>query len=154
MKTNKILHELVNIATSRDRNLFGGWQKFEVVIGGVGFFDGGWKNYMDADMHGRGELLSIEEVIFNHNFAKVIWGKEEMFSGGKYVIEWEADWRANYLDGKKRTDKQAIEIMKSDLEWFRKNGDVLPKYLVMLKKLVVIDSIDEKIKFIYESIKD
>jgi len=76
MTNEEMLKKLVKLARKRDSNLFGGWQHFEVVVGGVGFYDADYVNFVAAHSLGRGELLSVEEILFSHDFAKAIFSED------------------------------------------------------------------------------
>lgn len=84
-KTDKI-KQLIEIAVENGWPLgFGGWEHFEIIISGVGFWDGDYENYMSASLQNKGEKYSLIEILFNHDFAKAIWGEEEI--GVEQLIE-------------------------------------------------------------------
>lgn len=58
----------------------GGWKHFQVVIGGVGFWDRDeFTDFVHAQSHSDGVLWTIEEMFFSHDFARAVFGEESMY---------------------------------------------------------------------------
>lgn len=77
MKNDEILTKAIEKAKQNGFDCFG-WKHFQVVVGGVGFWDyDDVGSYAEASERSEGYLLSNEELIFNHDFAKALWGEEK-----------------------------------------------------------------------------
>lgn len=74
MKNDEILTKAIAKARLNGWDMWG-WRNFQVVMGGVGFFDGYGDFVRNA---GKGNLDSDFDVIFNHEFAKAFFGEEDI----------------------------------------------------------------------------
>lgn len=136
LSENEMLKELIDLASSR------------------GFAMVDRKHYCDIGRNvitGAIEHLgAYESIIFDHDFAKAVFGKEELFKGGRTVEEVKADWKSVYFEGKNRSEVEAKRIMNHDFEYWRKHGNIVPKWNIHLQKLAITPE-DQRIKYAYDN---
>ncbi len=66
MKNEEILEAAIKKAVKNGWDLFG-WEKFQVVMGGIGMWSRKSEDYISRKY---GEIYSDETIIFHHDFAK------------------------------------------------------------------------------------
>ena len=77
MNTTQKLTAYIECGVKHEWELgFGGWEHFEVILAGVGFWDGNYQNYVSASLNNKGESYSIPELIFNHQLAQAALGNQ------------------------------------------------------------------------------
>lgn len=79
------------------------------------------------------DFLSSPEA--KENLIRVF-GERERFGDGEYVDAWRANWKEYYLNGKKRTSKEAKKIMEQDYDYFVKVGVIEPEWQVLARQLL------------------
>jgi len=72
MTNEQILRKAIEKVIRNGWELGNEWPRFEIILAGVAFFDSKAKCY--AHDLNSGNVYSIEEIIFSHDFAKAFWG--------------------------------------------------------------------------------
>jgi hypothetical protein len=81
MGKDQILTETIKIAIKNGWELGNEWPRFEVILAGVGFWEGPEPHYAHIqDLIGSSPHVkySVEEIIFSHSFAKAFFGEKEI----------------------------------------------------------------------------